>query len=167
MELHNRGIYHLVHVQLGSLDGPTNSLDHGKPKRHNRDDDDCSCGTAALPDSLHCLDHNLENVFLWSITAMMPSIMGLRTREENTARGALTPRIPALYIPLQLSLVHTGHDADHHGPANQGKENSARCIATSITSLVHVTATVHLDHTGHDAKHHGPATQEEHSRGAS
>ena len=35
-ELHNRGIYHLVHVQLGSLDGSTDSLDHGKPKRHKQ-----------------------------------------------------------------------------------------------------------------------------------
>ena len=38
-ELHNRGIHLLVH-ELGNLDGPTNSLDHGKPKRQDRDEDD-------------------------------------------------------------------------------------------------------------------------------
>ena len=31
----------------------------------------------------------------------MPSIMGLPTKEESTARGTLTPAIPGLYMPLQ------------------------------------------------------------------
>ena len=37
----NRCIDHRVHVQAGSLDGPQDSLDHGKnPLRNDRDDDD-------------------------------------------------------------------------------------------------------------------------------
>ena len=36
-------------------------------------------------------------------------------------------------------LVHNGHDAEHHEPANQGRENSARYIVTSNASLAHAT----------------------------
>ena len=35
---------------------------------------------------------------------MMPSIMGLPTREGNTARGRTSPPIPTLYIQLQRSF---------------------------------------------------------------
>ena len=55
----------------------------------------CSCGTAALPDSLHCLDPKnctcgnqpTENVFFWSIPAMMPNITGMSASQREHARG--------------------------------------------------------------------------------
>ena len=68
-------------------------------------------------------------------------------------RGA-TPEKPAVYMPLQLSFiqVRTGQNAEHSGPANQGREYSARCMVTSKTRLVHTTATVLLVHIVHEAR---------------
>ena len=40
------------------------------------------------------------------------------------------PHNSLVHATATVLLVHTGHDAEHHGPANQGRENSARCIET-------------------------------------
>ena len=45
---HNRGIDHLVDEQLGNLDGPQQTLDHGnRPLHHDREIDDANSVTSA------------------------------------------------------------------------------------------------------------------------
>ena len=57
----------------------------------------CNCGDSTVS-SLNM--GTMSQLSFWSITATMSSIM----REKNTARGALSPAIPALYMTLQLSF---------------------------------------------------------------
>ena len=83
LDLHNRGIDNLKrHSNWGNSVICRIVLDHEDlPLQHERDVDE------------------LKKSF-WTKTDMMQSIMRLRTRVEKTARGALSPAIPALYVPL-------------------------------------------------------------------
>ena len=167
LDPHNRDIDHRV-LQLRNLYGLPRR-DHGElSMRHEREDDDLrGTATAEFPVSpeIPALHMPLQLSF-WTITAMMQSIMGLRTREASTARGHQQYQ-PCTCHDQYAHNCPSGpkrHDAEHHGPANQGNEHCARCIATSKTSLVHATATDLQVHTGHDAEHQGPANEEgEHS----
>ena len=61
---------------------------------------------------------------------------------------------------ITVPLVHTDHDARHHGHENNGR-NTARGAETSKTSLAHDTARLSPSncpsgHTDQDAGHLGP-----------
>ena len=76
---------------------------------------------------------------VWFIPAMMPSIMGLPTREETHREMKSTSKTSLVHATARkkrkiVLLVQTGHDAEHLGPANDRKEHSARSIVTSKTS---------------------------------
>ena len=105
LDLHNRDVDNRVQ-QLGKVYGPTNDLDPERlPLRRERDVDDLDGLQLRRLHSLSSLNMGtMSQLSFWSITAMMSSIVGLPTREKNTARGALSPATPALYMPLQLSF---------------------------------------------------------------
>ena len=101
---HNREINHLVHVQLGNLNGQTNSLDHGTPKRHDRDDDDDLWNPHDLHMGTRSPWSRATGESQWSDD--LCATTGIDEEREN------------------VRLVHTGHDAEHYGPANQGRDTS-------------------------------------------
>ena len=56
-------------------------------------------------------------------------------------------------MPLQLYFRSVpAQNAEHSGPADQGREHSTRCKVTSNTRLVHTIATVLLVHIGREAR---------------
>ena len=104
LDLHNRDVDNRVQ-QLRNVYGPTNCLDHERlPLRRERDVDDLDGLQLRSLHSLSSLNSTMSQLSFWSIAAMMSSIMGLPTRETNTARSVLSPATPALYMPLQLSF---------------------------------------------------------------
>ena len=87
---------------------------------------------------------------------MKTGILGLKTekgaqREEHRKKPSKT----SLAQAEQILLVHTGHDAKHHGPERR-KETQHEVHCQQQYQPCHTTAAVLLDHTGHNAKHRGP-----------
>ena len=93
-----------------------------------------------------CQDRQLELVV--AATQRRPhTVDELRHVIDNTApvvahNGHATTVTPLPKKRITVHLDHTGHDAEHHEPANQGREHSSRSSVISKTSLLHATANV-------------------------
>ena len=83
----------------------------------------CNCGVSTVSPEIPALKMPLS-LFFWTVTSMMSSIMGLRTRETNTARSAQHNQPCTCHSNCASDPYR--HEAEHHGPANQGKGNSAK-----------------------------------------
>ena len=62
---------------------------------------------------------------------------------KHIARCIATSNTSLVHATAKRTAVqmdHTGHDAEHNGPASQGRKHSARCNVTSKTSLEQATA---------------------------
>ena len=115
-----------------------NCQDHGELPLHNeRDVDDLNGLQLRRCHSLAVWNMStMSQLSFWSVTAMKPSIMGLPTREEDTARGALSPTIPALYMLLQLSFWSITALMRSIMGLRTREENTARCaLSPAIPAL--------------------------------
>ena len=111
--------------------GPKKSTPH--PSEHS-----ARCIATSNTSLVHVTARTKRKAVLLAISAMMPSIVSLSSRQESTARGAMSPAKPALYVPLPMKritvlLVNIGHDVWHH--ARQGKLQSTTLSTATWKSL--------------------------------